>query len=98
MVKVYAVVLSLAVVALVVVLMGSTLAQNLDRAEQDPDLRLGGRARTILGAALGFGMGGMAAEFSPLDLSWPVALLLAVVGGAVGAMWIRYSARMTANS
>jgi hypothetical protein len=32
-------------------------------------------------------MAGMSAEFSPRDLSWPVCLALAVVGGAVAAWY-----------
>ena len=97
MVKVYTVVLSLATVALIAVLMGSTLFQNLNKSDKDPNQRLGRSGKMALGSALGFGMGGMAAEFSPLDLGWPVALVLAIAGGALGALWIRYAARTTAN-
>jgi hypothetical protein len=43
-------------------------------------------------------MGGMAAEFSPLDISWPVALAIAVVGGFVGAFWVRYATGSSAQS
>jgi hypothetical protein len=98
MVKVYAVVLSLATVALVVVLMGSNLFQNLNQPGKDPNQRLSTSGKMALGSALGFGMGGMAAEFSPLDLGWPVAFLLAIAGGALGALWIRYAVRMTTDS
>lgn len=97
MVKVYAVVLSLATVGLVAVLMGSNLFQNLNRENSDPNERLGTTGKMALGSALGFGMGGMAAEFSPLDLAWPLALLLAIAGGALGALWTRYAVRMTTD-
>lgn len=97
MVKVYAVVLALGFVALVVILMGNTLASNLNRPQNDPNAMIGSGGRVAVGAALGFGMGGMAAEFSPLDVVWPVALLLAVVGAVVGAVWVRFAERLAAE-
>jgi hypothetical protein len=30
----------------------------------------------------------MSAEFSPLDISWPVALAIAMVAASVGAFWV----------
>lgn len=95
MVKVYAVVLALGFVALVVVLMGGALADNLNRPHRDPNRLLGMRGKVVLGAILGFGMGGMAGEFSPLELGWPVALAVAVVGGALGILWVRYAEGLT---
>lgn len=95
MIKVYAIVLLIGFIALLVIILGGTLAENIGRPERDPDARLGVSRRMSLGAALGFGMGGMAAEFSPLELSWAVALVLAFIGAGVGAAWVRYSSRLT---
>ncbi len=46
----------------------------------DPESRFGARGRRPIAAALGFGLAGLSAEFSPRELSWPVALVAAVVG------------------
>lgn len=97
MVKVYAVVLGLGFVALVTLLMGSTLAGNVDKPDRDPNNRIGPIGRALVGVMLGFGMGGMAGEFSPMDLSWPVALVLAIAGGAIGGLWVRYSDRVAVD-
>jgi hypothetical protein len=95
MVVVYSVMLALGFAALVVIVMGGTLAENLNREDRDPGARIGQRGRLLVGAVLGFGIGGMSAEFSPLDISWPVALAIAMVAGSVGAFWVRYA---TGNS
>ena len=95
MVVVYSVMLALGFAALVVIVMGGTLAENLNREDRDPGSRIGQRGRLLVGAVLGFGIGGMSAEFSPLDISWPVALAIAMVAGSVGAFWVRYA---TGNS
>ncbi len=84
MIKVYAIALALGVAALVGVILWSSLP---DKAV--PEVRV----RMALGAILGFGMGGMAAEYSPLDLSWPVALGLAVLAAVAAVAWVRYSTR-----
>lgn len=94
MVKVYAIALSIGFLALILVIMGGALAGNVQQEERDPDRRLGLNGRTALGALLGFGIGGMAAEFSPLDLGWPVALVVAVLAAALGAAWARYATRL----
>lgn len=91
MVKVYALVLAVGIVGLLVVLLGGAFATNVGRDDRDPGERFGLTGKMILGGMLGFGMGGMAAEFSPLDLGWPVALLIAVVAGAVAVAWVRYA-------
>lgn len=91
MVKVYAVVLSLGVIGLLVMILGGALAENVGHPDRDPGVRFGLTAKMAVGAAVGFGMGGMSAEFSPLDLSWPVALLIAVVAAALSAFWVRYA-------
>lgn len=86
MVKVYAVVLVVGVVALIAWILLAAFASNIDRADLDPERRLGIPGRRLVAAAVGFGMAGMSAEFSPRDLAWPVALVLAVAG-AVAAGW-----------
>ena len=83
MIKVYAVALVLGVVALVGVVIRTTLT----------DKALDERWRLVLGAVLGFAMGGMAAEYSPLDISWPVALAIAAVAAAGAVVWVRYATR-----
>ena len=91
MVKVYAVTLVLGIIALLVVIMGGAFAENVGHPERDPGERIGLRGKAVVGAMLGFGMGGMSAEFSPLDFSWQVALLLALVAAGLSAIWVRYS-------
>lgn len=93
MVKVYAIALAVGIVGLIWVIFGGALADNLDRAELDPGSRIGARGRMVVGAICGFGMGGMAAEFSPLAFSTAAAALLAVAGAVVGVAWIRYVER-----
>ena len=46
----------------------------------DLESRLGARGRRPIAGLLGFGLAGLSAEFSPRDLSWPIALVLAVIG------------------
>ncbi|MGF1617449.1 MAG: hypothetical protein ACFCU2_06520 [Acidimicrobiia bacterium] len=91
MVVVYASSLAVGFVALLVIVMGGTLAENLGRADRDPGMRIGQRGRLIVGSVLGFGIGGMAAEFSPLGLSWPVALAAALVAALLAVLWVRYA-------
>lgn len=84
MIKVYAIALAVGAVALIGVIVWSSL----------PDKSVPGeRARMVLGAVLGFGMGGIAAEYSPLDLAWPVALVLAALAASAALFWVRYSTR-----
>jgi hypothetical protein len=49
----------------------------------------------VVGAAVGFGMGGMSAEFSPLDLSWPIALVISLVAAGLSMLWVRYAVGQT---
>jgi hypothetical protein len=98
MVKVYSVLLALGFVAIVLIVFGGALAENLGHPERDPNELIGQKGRIGVGALLGFAMGGMAAEFSPLDLSWQVALAIAVGAGVVGAYWTRYAASVPAES
>lgn len=91
MVKVYAIVLVLGIVGLLVYILGGALAENLGREEKDPDARFGLRGKLLVGAAVGFGMGGMSAEFSPLDLSWPIALVISLVAAGLSILWVRFA-------
>lgn len=91
MVKVYAIVLVLGIIGLLVYILGGAFAENLGREEKGPDARFGLTGKLVVGAAVGFGMGGMSAEFSPLGLAWPVALVIALVAAGLSAFWVRYA-------
>jgi len=91
MVVIYSLALVVGIVGLLIVIFGSSFADNVDRPDRDPGSRLGMSGKIALGAVLGFGAGGMAAEFSPLDLTWQVALVIALAAGLVSAWWVRYS-------
>ncbi|HSJ29011.1 MAG TPA: hypothetical protein VLB67_12450 [Acidimicrobiia bacterium] len=86
MIKVYAVLLVLGVLGLIGWIMATVFAGNIDRPGMDAETRFGVAGRRAVAGAVGFGMAGMSAEYSPLDLSWPVGLVLALVG-AVAAAW-----------
>jgi hypothetical protein len=87
MVKVYAVALAVGVVALLVWIGARALAVNVPSwGNADPEKRLGVAGRRVVAGLVGFGLAGMSAEFSPRDLTWPIALGLAVLGGTV-AVW-----------
>lgn len=86
MVKVYAIVLSVGIVALFGWIITSAFAVNIERPSLDPEQRFGVPGRRVVAGMVGFGMAGMSAEFSPLGIAWPVALVLAVLGAA-GAVW-----------
>jgi hypothetical protein len=85
-IKVYAVVLVVGFVALLAWILASVLAGNLRRESLDPDTRFGIVGRRMVAGAVGFGMAGMSAEYSPMDLPWPVALGMAAVA-TVAAAW-----------
>lgn len=87
MIKVYAVVLVVGIVALVAWIFMTVLAGNLQRPTVDPEARFGVPGRRLVAVAVGFGMAGMSAEYSPLDIGWPLALVLAVAGGGVAAWY-----------
>lgn len=91
MVKVYAIVLVLGIIGLLLYILGGAFAENLGREDRGPDARFGLKGKLVVGAAVGFGMGGMSAEFSPLDFSWPVALVIALGAGALSVFWVRYA-------
>lgn len=87
MVKVYAVVLAVGVVALIAWIFVRYLGGNAPSLQRfDPETRLGRRGRQVVAALVGFGMAGMSAEFSPRAITWPVALVLAMLG-AGAAVW-----------
>lgn len=94
MIKVYAVLLSLGVIGLVVVIfVGARPPPSGEGSDQG---RMSGDvSKTTLAAVLGFGMGGMSAEFSPLGLTWQVSLVVAVLAAAASVLWVRYSLRRT---
>ncbi len=94
MVKIYSTLLILGFLGILAVTFGGTLAENLGRPDNDPGEILGTRGRLIFGGLLGFSMGGIAAEFSPLDFSWQAALAIAVVGGVIGVAWAGYADRV----
>jgi hypothetical protein len=93
MVKVYAIALAVGVVALVVVLLGGALAENVGRSHRDPGVRLGINGKSAIGGLIGFGMGGLSAEFSPMDFSWPVSLAISAVAALLSVVWVRYAVR-----
>jgi hypothetical protein len=95
MVKFYSVALVLGVIGLIVVILGGTFAENVGREDRDPGRRIGRVGRATIGGLVGFGMAGISAEFSTLDLDWPAALGVAIVGSAAGALWAWYSSRDT---
>lgn len=95
MVKVYAVVLVLGIIGLLVYILGGALAENLGKEDRGPDARFGLGGKFVVGAAVGFGMGGMSAEFSPLNFSWPVALVIALVAAGLASLWVRYAVGQT---
>ena len=91
MVKVYAISLVVGIIGLLVVIMGGAFAENVGHPERDPGELMGIRGKAAVGALVGFGMGGMSAEFSPLDFTWPVSLVLAVIAAVLSAVWVRYA-------
>jgi hypothetical protein len=98
MVKIYSISLALGAVGLLVVILGGTLAENLGRDERDPSRTLGAVGRSVIGGLVGFGMGGLSAEFSTFDLSWPTALVVAIAGAVAGALWAGYATRTKSKS
>lgn len=92
MVKVYAVSLVLGFLGLVIAIFGAALAESLGRPGLDVGDRFGRVSKLAVGALAGFGMGGMSAEFSPLELGTGVSLLIAVAAAGIGFLWVSYAA------
>lgn len=95
MVKVYAITLAIGFVGMLVLIFGGALAENLGKPHRDPGERFGTAGKVVAGTLIGFGMGGMSAEFSPLDLTWGVALVIAVIAAVLSALWVRFAVRLT---
>ena len=91
MITVYAVALAVGFVGLLIAIFGSAFAENMDRPGLDVFRRIGPKSQMVVGAIAGFGMGGMAAEFSPIGFGTGVSLLIAVAAGVVAALWVRYA-------
>lgn len=85
MVKVYAVALVSGALALIAWIFLVSLGH--ERPDWNPEERFGIKGRRVIAGVVGFGMAGMSAEFSPRDLTWPVALLLALAGAAAAAWY-----------
>ena len=82
MVRIYAIVLALSVVLLIAWIFAAYVGANVAAWRRfDPEERFGKPGRRVVAGMVGFGMAGMSAEFSPFDLTWPVALVLAIAGG-----------------
>lgn len=91
MIKVYAIVLGAGVVLLIAWIFATYLGGNVAAWKGfDPEERLGRPGRRVVAGLVGFGMAGMSAEFSPFDLSWPVGLVLAVVGATAMAFYANW--------
>ena len=85
MVRVYAVILAAGVLLLIGWIFATYLASNVPSWKRfDPEEGVGIPGRRVVAGLVGFGIAGMSAEFSPFDLWWPVALVLAIAGA--GAM------------
>ena len=83
MVKVYAIVLALGVLLLIAWIFAAYVGGTVPAWKRfDPEENFGKPGRRVVAGMVGFGLAGMSAEFSPLDLAWPVALILAVLGSA----------------
>lgn len=88
MVKVYATSLVIGVIILIGIIFGAAFNA---KSEPATAWRRNDRLKMATGALIGFGMGGMSAEFSPLDLTWPVSLAIAAVAAILSAYWVRYA-------
>lgn len=87
MVAVYAIALAVGVLALLVWIALRGVAANVPAWENsDPEQRFGMGGRRVVAGLVGFGLAGLSAEFSPRDLTWPLALALALLG-AGAAVW-----------
>ncbi len=83
MVKVYAIALIVGLLALIGWILAHAASSGGGSAIPDPEERFGVPGRRVVAGVVGFAMAGLSAEFSPRDLSWPISLVLAVVGASV---------------
>ena len=90
MVQVYSVALVVGVIGLVVLLFLESMGKKLGSR------RLG--AMSAVGALTAFGMGGLVAEFSPLDIGWQLALVIAVAAAGLAILWVRYADSQSRSS
>ena len=99
MIKVYAIVLAAGVVLLIAWIFATYLGGNVVEWKRfDPEERLGKPGRRVVAGLVGFGMAGMSAEFSPFDLSWPVGLVLAVVGASAMVIYVGWVDRARSST
>ena len=98
MVKVYSISLVFGFVGLLLVILGGSWAELMGREEGEPTSRLWAPGKPLIGGLVGFGMAGLSAEFSTLDLSWPTALVIAIVGAVAAALWAVYASRTESGS
>ncbi len=87
MIKVYAVTLVTGMVLLIAWILFFSHAENESKPGLDPEARFGLTGRRVVAGMVGFGMAGMSAEFSPKNISWPLALILALAGAGVSIWW-----------
>lgn len=93
MITVYAISLAIGFVGLLLAVFGAALAENMGRPNLDVFEKLGPKSQTVVGAVAGFGMGGMAAEFSPIGFGTGVSLLIALGASALAILWVRYATK-----
>lgn len=87
MVRVYAVSLVVGLIALLAWILAHSSTADSDRGRLDPERRFGVTGRRVVAGLIGFSMAGLSAEFSPRDISWPVALVLAAIGAGALAWY-----------
>lgn len=87
MVRVYAIVLIVGLLALIAWILIHAVASTPGSRLPDPETRFGVPGRRLVAGLVGFSMAGLSAEFSPRDIGWPLALLLAILGGGVLAWY-----------
>lgn len=97
MVKVYAVALSLGVIGLVALVFSGAFAESTGKAGAATGRESSGFARLAVAGLIGLGMGGLSAEFSPLDLTWPVALAIAAGAALIAIAWVIWAMRIASR-
>lgn len=91
MITVYAISLAIGFVGVLVAVFGAAFAENTGRPNLDVFQRLGPKSQMVIGAIAGFGMGGMAAEFSPIGFGTGISLVIASGAALVAVLWVRYA-------